>query len=69
MCGEMSSEFVIPLMGLGLRDFSVTSSIISEVKELIRSVTMREARQISAHILTCSTHEQTIEYLAQVKKT
>lgn len=65
MCGEMASEFVyvIPLLGLGLRDFSVSSGLISTLKQLIRSITMRQAIQISEQVMRLHTHEETIEYL------
>ncbi len=64
MCGEMSSDlYIVPLMGLGLRDFSVSSSVLPEVKEMIRNTTMREAMKISEKVMDFSTHDETIEYL------
>lgn len=70
MCGEMSSEFVyvIPLLGLGLRDFSVSPGVICNLKHLIRSITMRQAIQISQQVMSFRTHEETIEYLNHTLK-
>ena len=70
MCGEMSSEFIylLPLIGMGLAEISVSPSIIWEVKELIRSITMEDARQIAEQIMTYSTHEEIIEYLSKELK-
>ncbi len=52
LCGEMSGDplYVILLLGLGLREFSVTPSSIPEVKKVIRSITMFQAHQVAEHI-------------------
>lgn len=65
ICGEMSAEFafIIPLMGLGLRSFSLSPSLIPEAKELIRRITIRKARVISAKVRACKTHEEAVVYL------
>ncbi|NUM33335.1 MAG: phosphoenolpyruvate--protein phosphotransferase [Candidatus Brocadiae bacterium] len=65
MCGEMSAEshYLVPLMGLGLREFSLSSSIILNAKEMIRKITMRRAKQIAQNLLNCITHEEALEYL------
>lgn len=67
MCGEMSAEFhyLVPLLGLGLREFSISSSIIPEAKEMIRTLTMRRAIQIAQKVLTSRTHEESMEYLGK----
>ena len=67
ICGEMSAEFsyIIPLMGLGLRDFSVSPSLIPECKEFIRSISMRRAMQITNKVLSLRTHQESLEYLSK----
>ncbi|HEX7897715.1 MAG TPA: phosphoenolpyruvate--protein phosphotransferase [Planctomycetota bacterium] len=54
ICGEMSSDitFTLLLLGLGLRNFSVVPPVIPELKKLIRSVTIDEAKRIAAKALT-----------------
>ncbi len=65
MCGEMSSEshYLVPLMGLGLREFSISSSILLSAKEMIRKITMRRAKEIAQNLLGCITHEEALDYL------
>lgn len=64
-CGEMSSEicYLIPLMGLGLREFSLSPGVIPEIKEYIRSVTMNQAIKVARQVLLCRTHEEAVHYL------
>jgi phosphotransferase system enzyme I (PtsI) len=56
MCGEMSAEVVytILLLGMGLEIFSVTPVNIPEVKKVIRSVTMHEAREAADVVMHLS---------------
>ena len=65
MCGEMASEitYLIPLLGLGLREFSLSPGVIPEIKALIRSITMHHAVQVAQKMLSCQTHDEAIEYL------
>ncbi|HID21640.1 MAG TPA: phosphoenolpyruvate--protein phosphotransferase, partial [Planctomycetaceae bacterium] len=51
VCGQMSSNlpFVPLLIGLGIRQLSVTPHAIPEVKEVIRSLTLSEAQRIARH--------------------
>ncbi|MCZ6695613.1 MAG: phosphoenolpyruvate--protein phosphotransferase, partial [Acidobacteria bacterium] len=48
VCGEMAAEpmSAVVLAGLGFRELSMTPSAIPGVKEVLRSVSMREARSI-----------------------
>ena len=49
MCGEMAGDpaAVFLLMGLGLRNFSMASSFIGPVKELVRKVSLADAIELS----------------------
>ena len=68
MCGEMSGDiaYTILLLGLGLKEFSVSSAIIPEIKNVIRSVDMQTARRIANEALTFTDAEQTQQYLRDV---
>ncbi|MBW3540850.1 MAG: phosphoenolpyruvate--protein phosphotransferase [Planctomycetes bacterium] len=54
VCGQMSSEPIyLPLLvGLGLRQLSVTPHALPELKEVLRNITIEHAEQIAAHALT-----------------
>ncbi len=56
MCGEMCAEviYTILLLGMGLDVFSVTPVNIPEVKKVIRSVAMREARETAEVVMHLS---------------
>jgi phosphotransferase system enzyme I (PtsI) len=49
LCGEMSSEamYTMLLLGLGLRSFSVVPPVIPEIKKVICSTTIEEAKKIT----------------------
>jgi phosphoenolpyruvate-protein phosphotransferase (PTS system enzyme I) len=67
MCGEMSGEVVytIPLIGLGLRNFSISPASIPEVKKVIRSTTLREAADVAEKIFGFRDAKQTDNYLRE----
>jgi phosphotransferase system enzyme I (PtsI) len=70
MCGEMSGEVVytIPLIGLGLRTFSISPGTIPEVKKVTRSISVREAEEVVDRIFTFSDARQTDSYLRERAK-
>jgi phosphoenolpyruvate-protein phosphotransferase (PTS system enzyme I) len=53
VCGEMSGDPIYAplLVGLGVRQFSLTPHNIPQVKRVIRSVTLTESRGIATHAL------------------
>jgi len=57
MCGEMAGEpsLALILLGLGLDEFSMPPLLIPEVKYIIRSVTLKQAKTIALEALKLST--------------
>ena len=57
MCGEMAGdpELTPLLLGLGLDEFSMTSSFIPRVKKIIRQVSMKDCCSLAAEILNGKT--------------
>lgn len=57
MCGEMAGDplFTLILLGLGLDEFSMPSIMIPEIKHIIRSVNMIQARQIAEEAVSLPT--------------
>jgi phosphotransferase system enzyme I (PtsI) len=65
VCGEMSGEptYTMLLLGMGLRQLSVTPHNIPEIKKLIRSVTLEEANQVAREALRLETARDVNNYL------
>ncbi len=68
MCGEMAGDpaSVFLLMGMGLRSFSMIPSLITQVKELIRKVTLTDAVELAEAALELSAARE-IRKLVQEK--
>ena len=67
VCGEMSGEpmYALLLLGMGLRQMSLTPHNIPEVKKLIRSVTITRAEQIAREVLGMDTSRDVNNYLRE----
>jgi phosphotransferase system enzyme I (PtsI) len=65
MCGEMSGDvrYAPLLLGMGLKEFSVAPRALLDVKRLIRSVTMKRAREIAAEAVRFGEASETEAYL------
>ena len=57
VCGEIASDpvYVLTLIGMGIRELSMSPSAIPEVKRIVRHATLREAEQLAAKVLTLPT--------------
>ena len=64
LCGEMSSEpiFALLLLGFGLDEFSMPAFNILQIKELIRSVSYKDAQKIAKQVLSLSTGQEVEEF-------
>ncbi len=65
LCGEMGSdpEYILLLLGLGLRTLSVAPPMIPELKKAIRSITIEHARRVARHVAKFNTDKQIVSYL------
>jgi phosphotransferase system enzyme I (PtsI) len=71
VCGQMSSDPIYAplLVGMGLREFSVTPHAIPEVKEVVRSLTLPQACEIAEHAQTLEVARDVENYLrGELKK-
>jgi phosphotransferase system enzyme I (PtsI) len=71
VCGQMSSDPIyIPLLvGMGLRELSVTPQSILEVKQAVRNLTVSQAREILARAKTLDVARDVENYLrGEMKK-
>jgi len=60
-CGEMASDplFVLILLGLGVDEFSVSSTSLLEIKKIIRGMRWDETEEIVSKLLKLSTSHET----------
>lgn len=67
VCGEMSGEplYTILLIGMGLRQLSATPHNIPEIKKLIRSITLEEAKQVAREVMQMDNARDINSYLRE----
>jgi phosphotransferase system enzyme I (PtsI) len=65
ICGETASEpeYVMLLLGLGVRTLSLTSPLIPEIKQVIRSVTIEDCNALTRKVLGMNSERQISSYL------
>jgi phosphotransferase system enzyme I (PtsI) len=71
VCGQMSSDpkFIPLLIGMGIRRLSVTPHSIPELKEVIRTMDVRQGEQIADHALSLELARDVENYLrGELKK-
>ncbi|MBL7214172.1 MAG: phosphoenolpyruvate--protein phosphotransferase [Phycisphaerae bacterium] len=65
ICGEIASdpEFIMLLLGMGVRTLSLAPPMIPEIKKIIRSVTIEECNKLSRAVSTMDSARQIKNYL------
>ncbi len=65
MCGEMASDevFTPVLLGLGLDEFSMPSLAVPQIKYILRSLSMTEARKIADEALSLTTAKEVESFM------
>jgi phosphotransferase system enzyme I (PtsI) len=65
LCGEMASDpaLVGLLIGLGLTEFSMTSTAIPVVRQVVRDLRAADVRRIASHALRLATSSEVEQYL------
>jgi phosphoenolpyruvate-protein phosphotransferase len=67
LCGEMAGRprCVLPLLGLGLRRFSMSPAFIPSIKEMVRRTNLDAARKVAERVLTMNTIGEVRGYLTR----
>jgi phosphotransferase system enzyme I (PtsI) len=70
MCGEMAGDplATILLVGLGLDEFSTVPTNLPEIKKIIRSVRVKDARRVAERALALETDEEVRTFLARTTR-
>ncbi|HEC02092.1 MAG TPA: phosphoenolpyruvate--protein phosphotransferase [Phycisphaerales bacterium] len=65
VCGEMASEpeYVMLLLGMGVRTLSLSVPMIPEIKQIIRSVTIEDCNKVARKVLSMNSERQISAYL------
>jgi phosphotransferase system enzyme I (PtsI) len=65
VCGEMASEpeYIMLLLGMGVRTISLAPPMIPEIKQIIRSVTMEDCNNLARKVLGMNSERQISNYL------
>ncbi|MHC4706519.1 MAG: phosphoenolpyruvate--protein phosphotransferase [Planctomycetota bacterium] len=65
ICGEMASEpeYIMLLLGMGVRTMSLAPPMIPEIKQIIRSVKMEDCNKIARQTLTMNSERQISNFL------
>lgn len=65
VCGEVASdpEFIMLLLGMGVRTLSLAPPLIPEVKKIVRSVTIEECNLLARKVSTMDSHRQIKNFL------
>ncbi len=68
VCGEMAGEpnYVLVLLGLGIQVFSVSPATLLEIKKVIRSVTMDQAKEVCEKVFQFDSDREVDAYLAEI---
>jgi phosphotransferase system enzyme I (PtsI) len=70
MCGEMAGDpqFVSLLLGMGLRSVSMAPAQAPQIKKVIRSVSLDDARSLAERVMACESKEDvTAALTAQIR--
>lgn len=67
VCGEMSGEplYTMLLLGMGMRQLSATPQNIPEIKNVIRSITIEDARRVAEEAMKLETARDVTNYLRE----
>jgi phosphotransferase system enzyme I (PtsI) len=70
VCGEMAGEpiYTLLLLGLGVQVFSVSPATLLEIKKVIRSVSMVQAKEVCEKVFQFDSDREVDAYLAEITR-
>jgi phosphotransferase system enzyme I (PtsI) len=66
-CGEMAGEleYIMLLVGMGLRCFSMTPQSVPEVKQLVRVISIKDCERVARRAASYDSERQVLNYLRE----
>lgn len=70
VCGEMAGDplATVLLVGLGIDELSVIPPILPEIKKIIRSIKVKDARRVAERVLAMTSEQEIRSYLSSIIK-
>lgn len=70
LCGEMAGRprCFLPLLGMGLRRFSMSPAFVPTIKELVRSTELSHAEEVAHRVLRLRTFKGVRTYLSRITR-
>ena len=70
VCGEMAGEplYTLLLVGMGVQVLSVSSATLPEVKKVVRSITLKQAREVTEKVFQFESDREVDAYLAELAR-
>jgi phosphoenolpyruvate-protein kinase (PTS system EI component) len=67
VCGEMAgrARCVLPLLGMGLRRFSMSPAFVPSIKEMVRRTSLSAAQEVAERVLAMTTIGEVRGYLTR----
>jgi phosphoenolpyruvate-protein kinase (PTS system EI component) len=67
LCGEMAgrARCFLPLLGMGLRRFSMSPAFVPSIKEMVRRTSLSAAREVAERVLAMTTIGEVRGYLTR----
>lgn len=71
ICGEVAGEsaYAALLLGLGMRELSITPPNLPEIRYILRQMQISEMKALADKVLSCATGDEAQEVLAKFSKT
>jgi len=70
VCGEMAADPLnaLLLIGMGIREFSLSAPSIPVVKQVIRAHSLEECRKLARGVLACRSSDEVKKKLTEARK-
>jgi phosphotransferase system enzyme I (PtsI) len=70
ICGEIAGNplAIGALIGLGIRQFSMSPKLIPVIKKVIRSISLSDCELLTKHVIKCKSADEVETYLVEFRE-